>query len=310
MLKTISKVRRKHLKSTGDELLLCLLNFLNSGRNLFFRVPMGICICNGVIADNCSYLLENGKQNCTILKVILVQGFCPLNWLSLLSWNENNIACTCCSSAAFSSAYWFRRTASSNWAILLCKTRKIRFLKMTRNPTKRRIYDFSRGEGCLVLCGCKIELKPVTPMQYCTVSTLTFTTVFNYILFNSPTEVKRGAASHPIHPLPKSDPATPTDSQKKHEKRNTQTCSGWLQFSLSANCKQKRMFQKQMPNLAQHRIWMKTLLHFTHQVFALLLGLFVASFQLVVFLGRTIKQWNQTTFKICVSLSLTFDTAS
>ena len=89
---------------------------------------------------------------------------------------------------------------------------------MTRNPTKRRIYDFSRGEGCLVLCGCKIELKPVTPMQYCTVSTLTFTTVFNYILFNSPTEVKRGAASHPIHPLPKSDPATPTDPQKSMKK--------------------------------------------------------------------------------------------
>lgn len=30
-------------------------------------------------------------------------------------------ASTCCSSAAFSSAYWFRRRASSNWAILYTK---------------------------------------------------------------------------------------------------------------------------------------------------------------------------------------------
>lgn len=39
MLKTISKVRSKHLKVLVTNCYLCLLNFLNSGRNLFFEFP-------------------------------------------------------------------------------------------------------------------------------------------------------------------------------------------------------------------------------------------------------------------------------
>ena len=42
-----------------------------------------------------------------------------------------------------------------------------------------------------------------------------------------------------------------------------------------------------MTNVVLHRIWIQTLLHFTYQVFRFLLGLFVAGFQLVVFLGRS-----------------------
>ena len=63
MLKTISEVHRKHLKVLVMNCYLCLHNFLNSGRNLFFSSfdrKLYLRWCH--ISDNCSYLLENVKR--------------------------------------------------------------------------------------------------------------------------------------------------------------------------------------------------------------------------------------------------------
>ena len=78
MLKTISTVRRKRLKSTGDELLPVFAQLSELWPKFIFSSSHGNLYLQWCYRRQLFLSFRKWKKDCTILKVILVQGFCPL----------------------------------------------------------------------------------------------------------------------------------------------------------------------------------------------------------------------------------------